>query len=164
MGSFQEAMEAYRRLLAEGTVQEAYRGLMEYLMGLRTHFMKTRPEYGVSGSIYQGYMDMTYFAVVPESLKERRLKVAIVFLYEAFRFEVWLSGANRQVQAAYYDVIRESDWDKYRLVPQEKWADSIIEGVLVADPDFSDLDALTRQIESGTATFIEDVERFLSEH
>jgi hypothetical protein len=42
--------------------------------------------------------------------------------------------------------------------------DSIIEHVLVPDPDFSDLDTLTKQIESETLIFIRDVERSLSKH
>jgi hypothetical protein len=41
---------------------------------------------------------MTYFAVVPPSLKRRARKIAIVFNYEAFRFEAWLSATNRQLQ------------------------------------------------------------------
>jgi hypothetical protein len=40
--------------------------------------------------------------------------------------------------------------------------DAILEHALVGDPDFDDLDALTRQIESGTLKFIEEVENFLS--
>jgi hypothetical protein len=32
------------------------------------------------------------------------------------------------------------------------------------NPDFSDLDALTTQIESETLKFIEDIENFLSKH
>ncbi|BDZ71905.1 hypothetical protein J2743_001008 [Methanobacterium petrolearium] len=40
--------------------------------------------------------------------------------------------------------------------------DSIVESVLIEDPDFSDLDVLTEQIETGTLQFIEDVEDFLS--
>jgi hypothetical protein len=36
--------------------------------------------------------------------------------------------------------------------------------VVVDKPDFSDLETLTRQMESATLKFIEDVESFLSEH
>jgi len=162
MASLQESMNEYRKQLQEGDVQKAYRGLMEYIMNLRTRFEKNHPGCAVSG-IYQGYMDMTYFAVVPPSLKARKLKIAVVFVYDTFRFEVWLSGANKQVQAQHWKRIKESGWDKYRLVPTTKGADSIIEHVLVDNPDFSDLAALAERIESGTLQFIADVERFLAE-
>ena len=162
MESFQECINEYRKQLEQGAIQEAYRGLMEYIMGLRTHFMKNFPDYVVSGSIYYGYMDMTYFSVFPKSIKQRKLKIAIVFLHEAFRFEAWLSAVNRQVQAQYWELIKESGWNKYQIVPPGKGVDSIIENILVSNPDFSDLDTLTRQIERATLVFIQDVESFLS--
>ena len=165
MESFHEFVSEYRKQLEKGAIQKAYKGLMEYAMALRTHFNNKYPDYSVSGSIYYGYMDMTYFSVFPKSIKDRKLKVPIVFLHEAFRFEVWLSGVNRQVQEEYWRLIKENDWGKYKLVPQEgKDVDSILEHILVEEPDFSDLGVLTQQIEAGTVKFIQDVESFLSEH
>lgn len=163
MTSFPESINEYKKQLKKGAIQQAYKGLMEYIMGLRTYFQKKYPDHFVSGSIYYGYMDMTYFALVPKSLKQHKLKIAVVFNYETFRFEVWLSGANRRVLEKYWKLIKESGWNKYKLVPQEeKWVDSILEHVLVDDPDFSDLDALTKQIEKATLKFTRDVENFLS--
>ncbi len=150
MGSFQESMNEYRKQIEKGVIQRAYRGLMDYIMGLRSHFENKYPDYSVSGSIYFGYMDMTYFSFFPESLKRRELKAGIVFVHDTFRFEVWLFGYNKGVQAKYWKRFKESGWDKYRIPPTTKGVDSIIEGVLVEDPDFSDLDALTGQIESWT--------------
>jgi hypothetical protein len=97
-------------------------------------------------------------------LKDRKLKIAIVFLHETTRFEVWLAGVNKQVQTKYWKLIKDSDWNKYHLVSTTKGADSIIEHVLVDNPDFSDLDALTKQIESAALKFIKDVDGFLSKH
>jgi hypothetical protein len=154
-------MAEYRSLLERGGIQKAYQGLMKFVMDLRTRLEKKYPDYSVSG-IYQGYMDMTYFAVVPESLKDRRLKIAIVFVYDTFRFEVWLAGANKRVQAEHWKKIRDSGWDKYRLVPTTKGADSIVEHVLADNPNFGDPAALMEQIERGTLEFIRDVEGFLS--
>ena len=149
MESFHEHMDEYKQQLAKGSIQEAYRGLMDYLMGLRTYFKDQYPDYSVPGSIYYGYMDMTYFPIFPKALKDRNLKIAIVFLHEAFGFEVWLSGKNKQVMTEYWKLIKESGWDKYQIVPPGKGVDSIVEHILVDDPDFSDLDALTKQIETG---------------
>jgi hypothetical protein len=164
MESFPESMNEYRKQLEMGAIQEAYRGLMEYIMSLRTHFKNKYPDYVVTGSIYYGYMDMTYFSVFPKSLKVRDLKIAMVFLHEAFRFEVWLAAKNKQVQTSYWKLFNESDWDKYHIVSPAKGIDSIVEFILVENPDFSDLEALTDQIESRTLKFIEDIESFLSKH
>jgi hypothetical protein len=138
--------------------------LMETIMDLRTHLNNKYPDYFVSGSIYYGYMDMTYFSFFPESIKQRKLKVAIVFLHESFRFEVWLAGYNKQVQSKYWKLFKESDWNQYPLVSTTKGADSIMECILVDNPDFSDLEALANQIEAATLRFIKDVESFLSVH
>lgn len=162
MESFYENMIEYKKQLEKGAIQEAYKSLMDYIMALRTHFNNKYPDYFVSGSIYQGYMDMTYFAFFPQSLKDRKLKIGIVFVHNRCRFEVWLFGNNKKIQTKYWKLIKESAWNKYHIVPTVKGFDSILENVLVEDPDFSDLDTLTKQIESGTLKFIQDVENFLA--
>lgn len=164
MASFPEYINEYRKQLEKGAIRAAYQGLMEYIMGLRTYFKNKYPDYFVSGSIYYGYMDMTYFSFFPESIKRRNLKIAIVFIHDAFRFEAWLAGVNKQVQGDYWKLFKDSDWKKYHIVPTTKGVDSIVKHILVGNPDFSDLDTLTKQIESETLKFIEDVESFLSEH
>lgn len=162
MKSLQENMVEFRKQLGKGAIQKAYLGLMQYMLGLKNHFETKHPEYAGSGSMYSGYMDMTYFSIFPKSLKDRDLKIAIVFVYDAFRFEVWLSGRNQQVMARYWKLFTEHGWNRYMIAPQGKWADSVLEHVLVDNPDFRDLEALTRQIEQGTLEFIKAVERFLT--
>jgi hypothetical protein len=164
MEPFHEYIDEYKKQLGKGAIKKAYKGLMEYIMELRTNFKNKYPEYFVSGSIYYGYMDMTYFSFFPESFKTRKLKVAIVFIHELCRFEVWLAGYNKQVQQKYWKLIKDSGWNKYQIVPTTKGVDSIIESILVDNPDFRDLDNLTNQIEAATLNFIKDVESFLSEH
>jgi hypothetical protein len=162
MGSFQEQMSEYKRQMEKGTIQHAYKGLMDYVLRLKTYLQTNHPDYSVSGSIYFGYMDMTYFSFTPEVLKEQGLKIAIVFLHEACRFEVWLAGVNKQVQAEYWQLFKDNHWDKYRVVAITAGADSIVEHTLVGNPDFGDLDALTHQIETEALAFIKDIEKFLS--
>jgi hypothetical protein len=164
MASFAECIHEYRTQLEKGAIQVAYKGLMEYIMDLRTHFQNKYPDYFVSGSIYYGYMDMSYFSFFPTSFKRRKLKIAVVFVHEKFRFEVWLAGYNKQVQSEYWQLFKQSDWQQYPIVATTKGADSIMEYVLVEHPDFSDLDALSAQIESATLRFIKDIEDFLALH
>jgi len=161
MGSFPKSMDEYRKQLKRGYIQEAYQGLMDYFRDLKTHFKNQYPDYSVSGSIYYGYMDMTYFSLFPASLKRRKLKIAIVFIHNKFRFEVWLSGSNRNVQTKYWKLVKGSDWHKYHLALNPRAEDYVIDHILIDHPDFGDLGALTRQIERGTLEFIRDVESFL---
>jgi hypothetical protein len=162
MKPFHEYMIEYKKQMEKGDIKEAYKGLMEYIMELRTYFTNRYPNYFV-GAIYQGYMDMTYFSFFPASLKCLKLKIAIVFLHDTCRFEVWLAGANKQVQMKYWKLIKEKKWNKYRIPSTIKNADSIIEYIIAENPDFSNLDLLTKQIERETMNFIKEVEGFLSQ-
>ncbi|HEX6035793.1 MAG TPA: hypothetical protein VFY83_15235 [Anaerolineales bacterium] len=164
MNSIQEDMEELRKQLGKGSIQKAYRALLSYMMGLRTHFVNKYGDPAISG-LYQGYMDMTYFALFPPSLKRLDLKVAIVFNYNAFRFEAWLAARNRKVQRQYWELFKDSQWAEYRVVTPAGGIDSIIECDLAMGLDFSDPDALTSRIENDTAAFIVNMESFLaSEH
>lgn len=69
MGSLPEYLQQYRKQLEKGAISKAYKGLMEYMMSLRTNFQTKYPDHFVSGSLYYGYMDMTYFAFTPQSFK-----------------------------------------------------------------------------------------------
>lgn len=164
MKSFPECMNEYRRQLEKGEINAAYKGLMEYIMDLKTHFKSKYPDYFVSGSVYYGYMDMTYFSFTPQSLQSRKLKTAVVFVHETFRFEVWLAGINKQVQSKYWKQLKKSGWTQYPVVKTTKGVDSIVEHILVDTPDFSDLAALTGKIETGTLQFIKDFEDFFSKN
>jgi len=163
MYSIQEDIEELRIQLGNGSIQKAYRALLSYMTSLRAHFVSKYGEPVVSG-LYQGYMDMTYFALFPPSLKRRDLKVAVVFNYAAFGFEAWLAARNRKVQREYWELFRDSHWTEYRVVAPAEGIDSIVECDLAKDFDFSDPGALTSKIEMATAAFIDNMERYLSEH
>lgn len=162
MADFSAYVEEYKIAMRKGAVAKVYRGLLEYMLSLRIFLKNAHSDFSISSNIYSGYMDMTFFSFAPEAFRQRGLKVAIVFLHEAFRFEVWLAGNNRQMQAKFWKLFRESSWDTYPVVPNIVGVDSIVEHILVADPDFRDYDALTKQIERETLRFITDIEEFIS--
>ncbi len=161
MQSLKEDMAEFRRQLAPGTIQRAHKALLSYMLDLRTHFRSKYGDSAVSG-LYQGYMDMTYFALLPPSLRERALKIAIVFNYDAFRFEAWLAAGNRQVQRQYWELFKDSQWPNYRVVAPAKGVDAIVEYDLAQDCNLDEPDVLTARIEKAVATFITDMERFLA--
>jgi hypothetical protein len=163
MQSMQKDMDELRLQIEKKSIQKAYRALISYMTGLRTSFAEKYGEPAVS-ALYQGYMDMTYFALFPPSLKSLDLKVAIVFNYDAFRFEAWLAARNRKIQRQYYELFKDSHWNEYRVIPPAQGVDSMIECDLAKGLDFSNPDALTSRIENDAAVFIADIEAFLSRH
>ena len=74
MEPFNEQIDEYRKQLEKGAIKKAYKGLMEYIMDLRTHFKNKYPDYFVSGSIYYGYMDMTYFSFVSKIIERSKFE------------------------------------------------------------------------------------------
>ena len=160
MGALQRSMQVYKRQLAQGDLQTAYRGLMAFMRELRGHFQKEYARFTIS-SLYYGFMDMTYFALTTKELARRKLKVAVVFVHEEFRFEVWLSGANRDVQGRLWRVLREEGWQGSRLAQDPRREDFVAARVLVAEPDFNDLDALRAGLVKGVLAFCEEAEEKL---
>lgn len=161
MHSTQADMQVFRQQLRQEALQRAYRALIAYMQGLRARFARQHGDSAVS-ALYQGYLDMTYFAFFPPALKARDLKIAIVFNYDAFRFEAWLAARNRKVQRQYWELFKDSHWDGYRIVAPAEGVDSIVECDLAADFDFDDLEALTASIEQAAAAFLADLEDFLA--
>ena len=107
---------------------------------------------------------MTYFALFPPALRSRDLKIAIVFDYEAFAFEVWLAARNRKVQRRYWELFRDSGWSKYHVVEPAAGVDAIVEHPAGSGFELDDPGALTAKIEATTAAFLVEVERFLEAH
>ena len=100
MTNLNDAINEYTAQLQKGQIQIAYRGIMTFMSTLKSTLESNHPDYAASG-LYFGYMDMTYFAFTPLELKRRNLKIAIVYLHQENRFELWLVGTNRKIQAEY---------------------------------------------------------------
>ena len=162
MGSLNDDIREYRLQLKEGRIQTAYKGIMTFMSGLKSHLEKDYPDFSTS-ALYFGYMDMTYFAFTPAYLKERKLKIAIVYLHEQGRFEVWLGGTNRKIQGDYIERLRHKDLHGYHLSRVEPGVDSIIESVIVEQPNFDQPEALSDRIEDKTIMFINDMRSILNQ-
>jgi hypothetical protein len=162
MGSLNDHIREYRLQLKEGRIQTAYKGIMTFMSGMKSHLEKDYPDYSTS-ALYFGYMDMTYFAFTPGFLKEKRLKIALVYLHEQGKFEVWLGGSNRKIQAEYIERLSHNNLDGYHLSRVRPGVDSIIESVIVEQPNFNQPDALRDQIEDKTMKFINDMRSILDQ-
>lgn len=161
MPSIQKDMTELRRQLQHGSLQRAYQALLRTMTDLRAHFMRRYPTYSFS-SLYPGTFNMTYFALVPPSLKPHGLKIAVVFNYDAFRFEAWLAAANRQIQRRTWESFKDTRWPGYRVVTPGPGVDSIIECDLADEFDLAKPEALTAAIEKKVAKFTRDIEKALA--
>jgi len=109
-------------------------------------------------------MDMTYFSLTPPSLKPLQLKIAIVFIHDNCSFEVWLAARNKRIQKTYWELFQKKQWKNYQMPSTIKGEDAVIKHMMIPNPNFSNLDVLTKHIETETQVFIKDIEAFLEVH
>ena len=153
MNSLDKTIQEYQLQLSRGYIQKAYKGIMTFMSSLKSH-LDTHHHHHFTSALYFGYMDMTYFAFTPPRLKDKKLKIAIVYLHQEGRFEVWLGGKNRKIQAEVIERLSHKTIDNYSLSQVTPGVDSIIESILVEQPDFDNLEALKMQIEKKTIEFV----------
>ncbi|MGB9342326.1 DUF7000 family protein [Trichococcus sp.] len=162
MEPINEYIKEYATQLRKGQIQKAYKGILTFMSVLRSYLESKYPDYN-AGSLYFGYMDMTYFAFTPADLKNKKLKIAVVYLHEKGVFEVWLAGINRKIQGEYIALMSRENIGKYKLSQVIPGVDSIIESTLVEKPDFDHPEELKKQIEKKAMEFIKDIISILDE-
>ena len=152
-------MKALNQLISEytchvqrGEIKAAYKGILEFIGKLRADFIKRYPYYD-TGSIYQGYMDMSYFSLSTKLLTDKGLKLAVVYLHEKGDFEVWLSGRNREISKEYKSNINRIMSDNITVFHNDNNHDALIECTLISAPNFEEQASLIDIIEQGVETF-----------
>ena len=144
MENLNKYVTIYKEQLDKGDILVAYNELVKFVMKLRTGFIKRLSDkYSFSG-ILHGYMDYTYFYYSNDFLKTKKLKLGLVLNHLEMRFEVWLLGNTKPIQEKYWELSKNSKWNKDKDEMPEY---SIIEAILVENPDFNNLDKLTEKIE-----------------
>lgn len=153
MKTLNQLINDYTCLLQQRNIQVAYKGILNYVGKLRSGFINKYPDYEV-GNIYQGYMDMSYFSLSTKPLKDKGLKIAIVYLHEKGTFEVWFSARNRQIIKRYKSILENKTKDNISVFHDDSNEDAVIEYTLTSTPDFDNPDLLTEIIEKGTEKFV----------
>lgn len=152
MESLNESVREYTAQLEKGHIQRAYRGIMNFMTALRKQLEAECLDY-VAGGFYPGYMDMSYVSFTPAPLKEMGLKIAVVYLHRENRFDLWLAGGNRGIQSRYIARMGKMDLGDFSLSQPAPGVDSIVERILVENPDFDRPEALMRRIAEGLKEF-----------
>lgn len=156
MDSLNEHVLEYTSQLRRGHIQKAYKGIITIMTDLRTYLVSTYPEHS-TGALYFGYMDMTYFSFTPPDLKKKNLKIAVVYLHEENRFEVWLAGCNRKIQADYIARLSKKNIGRYSLSQIQPGVDAIIAEIIIEKPDFDNPADLKMQIGLAVKEFALDI-------
>lgn len=144
----------YQEQLKKGDILIAYHELVKFVMKLRVDFIKSlAAQYSFSGMLH-GYMDYTYFYYTNDFLKSKKLKLGLVLNHLEMRFEIWLLGNTIAVQKNYWDLLKESKWNKDKF---EMPKYSILEVVIEPQPNFDDLPLLSQKIEKKLITVSDEI-------
>ncbi len=145
---------AYKDQLEIGDVQKAYIGLVKYVTRLGTTLSKNLSESYSFGNLFQGYMDYTYFYYSNDFLKKRKLKMGLILNHTKMQFEVWLLGQTIPIREKYWEYFKSTKWNENRMTRPQY---SILETVLIANPNFNDLDKLSKQIQDKLAFVTDEI-------
>ena len=154
MKNLNKYVSIYKKQLEKGDILIAYNELVKFVMKLRTDFIKSLSDQYSFAGILHGYMDYTYFYYSNDFLKSKKLKFGLVLNHLEMRFEVWLLGNTIPNQRKYWELLKTTKWNKGKT---EMPKYSILETTLMEDPDFNNLDLLTKQIETQMLKVSEEI-------
>ncbi|WP_298708666.1 hypothetical protein [Chitinophaga sp.] len=154
MPDLNHCITVYKKQLQQGDIREAYAGLVKYVTRLGTTLDKHLAGRFAFGSLFQGYMDYTYFYFTNDFLKKRKLKFGLVLNHPEMRFEIWLLGQTIPLQEKYWQFFKSTKWNQGRTTRPQY---SILETVLVEHPDFNNLERLTQQIEERLVAIADEI-------
>lgn len=162
MKSLNQKIDDYTDLVRQGDLPAAYQGIMDFMGRLRSQFAAAESAFEVGGSLYQGYLDMTYFSLNTKTLKEKGLKIAVVYLHDKKAFEAWLSARNRTILSDFRAVFANAILGEVEVFHDEENPDAALECLLSCSPDFDHQDKLMAELLNGTEVFIAGVQKFVS--
>lgn len=149
-------IEDYCRAVANGRLPMAYRGILTSLTLFQSAWKSAHPADAV-GTLYQGYMDMSFVAFAPAPLAEKRLKISLVFLHDAGNFSLWLAAGNREIQKRVSEALGRVPLRAYSLSTLEPGVDAIIAYDLPRPYAFDDSKALNVTLIAAVEAFTQDM-------
>jgi hypothetical protein len=154
MKDLNQYVNKYQEQLNKGDIQEAYVALVKYVTRLGTTLSKNLSNHYSIGSVFQGYMDYTYFYYTNDFLKKRKLKMALVLNHSKMQFEIWLLGQTIPIQEKFWQYFKTTKWNKSRTTKPKY---SILETALIEKPNFNDLEKLSKQIENKLVLITDEI-------
>ncbi len=151
----------YKEQLENGEIQIAYERIVKYVMALKAQFSKEFADKFQTGNVSPGYMDFTYFPFFNDYLRSKKLRFGIVLNHRKMRFELWLMGQNADVQHEYWNLLKTTEWNK-KQATMPKY--SVLEAVLVENPDFNTPDLLAETILNASASTSEEVIAYIKKN
>ena len=156
-----DCMDTYTRAVARGDIAQAYRGILSALSSFKSAWGESHT-FDKVGELYQGYMDMSFVSVLPASLAQKRLKIALVYLHPTGDFSLWLTAGNRAIQKSVSETLRSAPLGHYELSVLEPGVDAIIALDLPKPYAFDEPERLTAYFLHAAEAFLTDMTAIVS--
>ena len=154
--SLSSFIDRYTTAVAQGDLTYAYHGILSALTRFKSAWESAHPQDTV-GTLYQGYLDMSFVAVLPAALAEKRLKISLVYLHPSGSFTLWLIAGNRAIQKSVSDALRNVPLGEYTLTKLEPGVDAIIALDLPKPYAFDEPEQLTKDMLQAAEAFLADM-------
>ena len=153
-------VSAYQEQIRKGDIQETYAFLLKYVMQIRASIEKQFSKEYSFGNVFHGYLDYSYFYFSNDYLRSKKLRFGIVLNHNEMRFELWLFGQNKKIQDKYWNILKTSPWNQGRTAKPQY---SVLETILIDNPDFENIDELTANILKRAMVEVESIIAYLRE-
>lgn len=149
-----KCIQTYKEPLENEYMQEAYITLMRYVAELKAKFSKNYK----TGYISFCYLDYTYFPFSNDYLSNNGIRFGIVLNHKKMQFELWLMGRNAEVQKEYWNILKNTKWNKdIDTMPQYLVLEVCIENNI----DFDNKEKMTVSILRNAITLSKDIQTYL---
>ena len=139
-------LEEYQNLIQNTNLQKGYQEFIRLFRWLRINLQNRFSSFRFQGNIVENNMEYSYFQFSDDTLKQMGLKIVVVFVHSDFRFEIWISGCNRQVGRGLVgtgdDLFDGLQSLPVFLTPDPDHLDYIVKFPIEANPAHIDCDAL----------------------
>jgi ubiquinone/menaquinone biosynthesis C-methylase UbiE len=153
-------LSLYTKSLQSGMHQRAYRMVLSFLITLQSALQEDFPQAKVT-SLYQGYQDMSYIALVPKAFEPLGLKLAVVYLHRENSFEFWLAARNRSLQDVWREKLRTKVHEPYTLVEKGKGIDAIVSTTFDGGLSFDNQSRLIARLCDTIQAMLSDLDELL---
>ena len=97
----------YKKIVQTTDIQLGYKELINSIKHLKSYLQKEMKNFIFSKNIVENNLEYTYFHFTNKELKSHGLKLVLVFTHKEFKFEIFLSGVNRQKQINFFNDIKD---------------------------------------------------------
>ena len=137
-----QEVEKYQKIIREYSMSTTYKFLLAYMNKLQKEFNNELSHIFSVNKVLNGYLDYTYFYFTNEFLKDRKLKLAIVYNHQENCFNLWLLGTIKQSQINYWNKFKNTEWNNEESM--SPWY--VLSVDLISKPNFLEIEKLTELI------------------